>query len=145
MLNQPFVILYKYDILYKKRVLMCCNGFRIILLFSFAALSFTFNSFMPTIPVILWYFVSINIFSFLLFIIDKIYAIKDRTRVPESNLHFFTFAGGFIGSFLAMLIARHKIRKKSFILIQSSIAVLWIIAIYYISINIESIQKVFHL
>ncbi|WP_024954150.1 DUF1294 domain-containing protein [Sulfurospirillum arcachonense] len=120
---------------------MCCNGFRIILMFSLAALSFVFNSFIPSIPVIVWYLVSINIFTFLLFIIDKYHSIKERKRVRELSLHFFSIAGGFIGAFLAMILVKHKLRKKVFLLWQSIISIIWIICIIYVINNLEIIQN----
>ncbi len=120
---------------------MCCNGFRIIPMFTLAAFSFILNSFIPTIPVILWYLTSINIFTFLLFIIDKYYSLKDRKRVPELSLYFFSFAGGIFGALIAMLITRHKIRKKLFFIIQSFILFIWIVSIYYVLTNLEAIQQ----
>ena len=120
---------------------MCCNGFRIILMFSLAILSFTLNNFIPTIPVIIWYLMSVNIFTFLLFIVDKIYSLQQRKRVPEMSLHFFSIAGGIFGALLAMIAARHKIRKKLFISIQSIIAIIWIFSIYYVLTNLETIQN----
>lgn len=121
---------------------MCCNGFRIILMFSLAILSFTLNNFIPAIPVILWYILTINIFSFLLLVIDKFYSLKERKRVPEMSLYFFSIAGGVFGALLAMITARHKIRKKLFLSIQIFIAVIWIISIYYVLSHLEAIQKV---
>ncbi|HIP30172.1 MAG TPA: DUF1294 domain-containing protein [Sulfurospirillum arcachonense] len=120
---------------------MCCNGFRIILMFSLAVLSFTLNSFMPNIPVILWYLVSINIFTFLLFGIDKYYSLKERSRVPEISLHFFSIAGGIFGALIAMLAFKHKIRKKLFLSTQGVITIIWIVAIYYVLTHLEAIQK----
>lgn len=120
---------------------MCCNGFRIILMFSLAGLSFMLNSFMPSIPVILWYLASINFFTFLLFIIDKYHSTKERKRVPEMSLHFFSIAGGIFGALVAMLIVRHKIRKKLFLSTQGVITIIWIVAIYYVLTHLEAIQK----
>jgi len=111
-------------------------------MFSLAGLSFLLNNVMPFIPVILWYLVSINLVTFFLFIIDKYHSIKDRKRVPERTLHFFSFAGGFTGALLAILIAKHKIRKKLFLSIQIIISLVWIFAIYYITTHLEAIQKV---
>jgi uncharacterized membrane protein YsdA (DUF1294 family) len=96
---------------------------------------------MPTIPVIVWYLLSINIFTFLLLVIDKIYSLKERKRVPEISLHFFSIAGGIFGALIAMIIARHKIRKKLFLSIQGIIAIIWIISIYYVLTNLETIQN----
>ena len=110
---------------------MCCNGFRIILMFTLTLTAFTLNNFMPNISVILWYILSINLFTFFLFSIDKLHAIKDRKRVEEITLHFFSFAGGFIGAFLAMLITRHKIRKYMFLLIQVCIVIFWAAFLFF--------------
>lgn len=120
---------------------MCCNGIRIILMFSLAFLSFTLNNFIPSIPVIVWYLLTINIFTFLLLVIDKIYALKDRKRVPEMSLYFFSIAGGVLGALLAMIVARHKIRKKLFLSIQVFIALLWIVSVYFVLTNLDAIQK----
>ncbi len=111
-------------------------------MFGLATLSFVLNNFIPSIPVIVWYLVSINLVTFFLFIIDKYHSIKDRKRVPEISLHFFSFAGGFIGAFLAMILAKHKVRKKLFLSIQTAISILWIFSIYYILTHLEAIQKV---
>jgi len=121
---------------------MSYNGFRIILMFSLVALSFLLNNFLPSIPVALWYLFSINLVTFFVFIIDKYHSIKKRKRVPQRTLHFFSFAGGFIGALLAMFIAKHKIRKKLFLSIQVGISLVWIFAIYYALTHLESIQKV---
>ena len=120
---------------------MCCNGFRIILMFSLAVFSFILNNFYPTIPVILWYLISINLFTFLLFSIDKYYSLKKRKRVSEINLHFFSLAGGIFGALIAMVVVKHKIRKKIFLSIQIIITIIWIISIYYILTNLETIQN----
>jgi len=118
---------------------LCCNGFRIILMFSFASLSFMLNNFLPSIPVILWYLVSINLFTFLLFAIDKYHSIKDKKRVPEMSLHFFSIAGGVFGALIAMIITKHKIRKKLFLFIQSIITIIWIGSIFYILNNLKTL------
>jgi len=110
-------------------------------MFSFAALSFMLNNFIPSIPVILWYLVSINVFTFLLFVIDKYHSIKERKRVPEMSLHFFSIAGGVFGAFIAMIVAKHKIRKKLFLSIQGFIGIVWIISIFYVLTNLEIIQN----
>jgi len=104
--------------------------------------AFTFNSFIPTIPVIIWYLISINIFTLFIFIIDKYHSIKDRKRVPELSLYFFSFAGGILGALIAMIVTKHKIRKKLFLSIELVIFSLWMISIYYVLNNLEEIQKV---
>jgi uncharacterized membrane protein YsdA (DUF1294 family) len=109
-------------------------------MFSLAIIAFALNNFMPSIPVIIWYLVSINLFTFLLFVIDKYFATKDRKRVPEMSLHFFSFAGGVFAALLAMVLVKHKIRKRLFLTVQCCIALVWIVAIYYVLTHLEAIQ-----
>lgn len=65
--------------------------------------------------VLLLYLIIINIFSFLLFGIDKFLAIKSKRRVPEKDLLVLSFIGGAIGGLLAMFIFKHKVNKGSFL------------------------------
>lgn len=58
----------------------------------------------------------INLFTFIIFGWDKRLSIKHKRRIPESTLLGVTFVGGTLGSVLGMLIFRHKISKKSFLL-----------------------------
>lgn len=124
----------------KKRVLMCCSSFRILLLFAFVVISFFLNNFFSSIPVILWYLVSINIFTFFLFIIDKIYALKNRPRVTEITLYFLSLAGGIFGAFIAMIAVKHKLKKSGFLYLEILILITWTISIYFIITNLEQIQ-----
>ncbi|MDQ8141659.1 DUF1294 domain-containing protein [Chryseobacterium sp. CFS15] len=57
-----------------------------------------------------------NILTFIVFGVDKWYAKKNKRRVSELFLLSLTFLGGTLGALLAMMIFRHKISKKSFIL-----------------------------
>ena len=64
------------------------------------------------------YLIIINFFAFALYSFDKLQAIrldKNISRVPELRLLFFTFIGGTVGSILAMIFFRHKIKKFSFL------------------------------
>ena len=64
------------------------------------------------------YFILINVFTFILYSFDKLQAMrveKNISRVSELRLLFFTFVGGTVGSILAMVIFRHKIKKFSFL------------------------------
>ena len=121
---------------------MCCNRFRIILMFAFTILAFILNSYLSAIPVILWYLISINIFTFILLIIDKYNATKNRKRVAQASLYFLALAGGFLGTLLAMLIARHKIRDKLFVFWQTLIAVIWVIGSVYVINHSDEIKAI---
>jgi len=65
------------------------------------------------------YFLSINIFGFLVYGYDKLQAIrtaKNISRVSEQALLIISLIGGTIGSILSMLLFRHKIKKLSFMI-----------------------------
>lgn len=66
------------------------------------------------IPLFLLCFLAMNIFTFSLYGIDKRRAIKDKWRITERDLIFFTVFGGGIGAFLAMWLFRHKRNKGKF-------------------------------
>ena len=118
---------------------MCCNSFRILIMFLFTFASFALNIAMPNIPVILWYFVSINLFSFILFGIDKLNSIKERKRVRELSFHFFSLIGGVLGLLLGVVLFRHKLNNRYFLFIQLVILILWIVALYFIFHKIEAL------
>ena len=63
------------------------------------------------------YIIIVSFFSFCDYTYDKFQAMKNHKniqRVPEIRLLFGSFIGGSVGSFLAMIIFRHKIKKASF-------------------------------
>lgn len=70
--------------------------------------------------------------------------MKERKRVPEMTLYFFSFAGGFLGAILSMILTKHKLRKKLFISIQAVITIIWLVCIYLVLNNFETIQKALH-
>jgi len=120
---------------------MCCNSYKILVLFTFVFISYLLNGVIPSIPVILWYLFCINIFTFLLFIIDKFHALKNRKRVPEVSLYFLSLGGGIFGALLSMLLTKHKLKKSGFLYIQVAIFVAWVTAIFLVLSNLQSIQE----
>ncbi len=118
---------------------MCSNGFRILIMFLFTALSFALNAYIADIPVIFWYLISINIFSFILFGIDKLNAKKDRARVSEYSFYYISFIGGVIGILSGALIFRHKLNKRLFLLAEFCIFLFWALLVYLVSTNFEAI------
>lgn len=60
------------------------------------------------------FFVLINVFTFLLYVMDKRKAVKNKRRISEGALIFFTIACGGIGALLGMCFAKHKTRKRKF-------------------------------
>jgi uncharacterized membrane protein YsdA (DUF1294 family) len=85
----------------------------------------------------LYYLLLINIVTFFLYIYDKYQAIKKAPRVSERKLHLYTLLGGVVGATFAMLFARHKIQKKSFMLRYYFIVLIWIVwlSIYFGFLN----------
>ncbi len=65
---------------------------------------------------ILIYLIIINLITFIVFGLDKIYAIKKRWRYKEISLLGLCLVGGTIGGFLAMYLFRHKTKKKIFVI-----------------------------
>lgn len=57
---------------------------------------------------------SLSIFTFVVFAIDKRAAIKDKWRVEEFSLYFFSVLGGWPGALLAQQLLHHKNKKRSF-------------------------------
>ncbi|MFP3591080.1 DUF1294 domain-containing protein [Chryseobacterium sp. SIMBA_038] len=73
-----------------------------------------------------------NLVTFLVFALDKRKAVKHQRRISENTLLFITFLGGTIGSVLGMLIFRHKISKKSFLLKFGLVVLIQIVIIYFL-------------
>lgn len=63
---------------------------------------------------LIYYFIGINILTFLLFLIDKFKAVNGLWRIKESTLLFFTIIGGSIGALLGMYLVKHKKNKSIF-------------------------------
>ena len=78
------------------------------------------------------YFLSINIITFLLCIIDKKNAIKKKYRIPEKVLMTLSFVGGCFGMILGMKLFHHKTQKLKFKLVYL-FCILWIIGYFYIN------------
>ena len=60
------------------------------------------------------YIIGINILTFILMGWDKYCAKKDYWRISESNLLGLAILGGGLGTYIGMLIFRHKTKKDLF-------------------------------
>jgi len=79
------------------------------------------------------YLLIINILSFILYGVDKIKAIKNKKhiqRISEKTLLFSSFLAGSIGSVLAMILFRHKIKKLSFMIKYILIVSIQVVIMY---------------
>lgn len=63
----------------------------------------------------IYYFIGINVITYIVFFFDKKQAIRDKYRVSEKFLLTLVSIGGTIGAISSMMINRHKIKKQSFI------------------------------
>ena len=68
-------------------------------------------------PILLIYYLAINIILFAAMGIDKRLAIKNKRRIPEANLFIMSLLGGAVGGLIAMNIFHHKTKKIQFYII----------------------------
>lgn len=64
--------------------------------------------------ILIYYFLLINVLTFVVFGIDKRKAKEKQFRIPEKTLLFLMLFGGSLGGLLAMKYIRHKSQKKEF-------------------------------
>ncbi len=81
------------------------------------------------------YLIIINIISFVIYGVDKYFAINNKYRISENLLLFLGFVGGVLGSILGMIVFRHKIRKIKFKVCLFMYFVLWVFILYKILFN----------
>ena len=62
--------------------------------------------------IILIYLIIINIITFLIFGLDKLFAILKKSRVSEKTLLFLSIIGGCFLELFGMYLFNHKIRKS---------------------------------
>ncbi len=77
------------------------------------------------------YLIVINIISFIIYLIDKLLAIFNKSRISEFCLLLISFLGGSIGSLIGMVICHHKTRKIKFWTLNILFTIMWIIIYIY--------------
>ncbi len=60
------------------------------------------------------FIIGINLFSFLLMILDKLLAIYKKRRISEKTFIILSILGGSLGVIMGMITSRHKIKKIKF-------------------------------
>lgn len=80
----------------------------------------------------MYYFLLINIISFLFYGIDKYNAIKGKWRIRENTLISLSFLGGVIGSITGTLLFHHKTKKLKFRILNFISLILWITIYFFI-------------
>ncbi|MDD3049272.1 MAG: DUF1294 domain-containing protein [Bacilli bacterium] len=68
--------------------------------------------------ILFYYYIFINVFTLILYYLDKQKAIHHRRRISERFLFVFSFLGGSIGAYSAMKLFHHKTRKYKFYIIN---------------------------
>ena len=82
---------------------------------------------------LLYYFVCVNVLTFLVYGIDKWQARQGKWRISEATLLLFAVIGGSIGAWLGMRVWRHKTMHKKFKYGIPAILMIHIIIIGYLS------------
>ena len=87
-----------------------------------------YNSDMPeeTAVLIAVYILFMNLFSFLLFGIDKRRAKKNAWRISEQALLMSAFLSGAFGAYAGMKVFRHKTRHRLFTVLVPLAMILWL-------------------
>jgi len=94
--------------------------------------------------VILFYFIFINLLTFIIYGYDKLLSQKSKSRrISEKELHTFAIIGGFLGATLAMALFHHKISKSAFMVKHIIILILWIAAIIYYLTQLNFVLSLF--
>lgn len=74
-----------------------------------------------------YYFIIINIISFIIFGIDKQRSIKKKYRISEAYLFLLSIIGGCFGTLFGMFYYHHKNRKLKFLICIPVICIAWIL------------------
>ena len=75
----------------------------------------------------IYYFLGMNIVSFILFGVDKKRSKCHAYRIPEKVLLLITFLGGTFGSLFAIFYFHHKNRKIKFLILVPLACFMWML------------------
>ena len=93
-----------------------------------------FNNMSFLAQALMIYLVIINIFSFLIYGLDKAAARRDERRTSENFLLLLSLIGGTIGSLFGIFYYRHKVRKISFLFLLTIIVAIQAAIIYLLTL-----------
>ncbi len=75
----------------------------------------------------------INVLSFIVYGLDKLFAVKGKWRIREITLLGLSVLGGGVGSLIAMLLFKHKLSKSYFrMIIPFTIIAYWCALLYWV-------------
>lgn len=94
-------------------------------------ISLDFGKFFSDHKILVVYLIVINFVTMIAFAIDKIAAIKHKSRIRIVTLLGLAFIGGSIGGLIAMYLFRHKIRMNYFTVGLPLMMVMQIIVLFY--------------
>lgn len=95
-------------------------------------ISLAFWDFFEKNKLLLFYFIAINIITFIAFGVDKQKAIEQKSRIRIITLLGLSFIGGAIGGWIAMYTFRHKTKKDYFTVGLPLIVFMHIVVILYL-------------
>ena len=95
-------------------------------------ISLAFWDFFEKNKLLLFYFIAINIITFIAFGVDKQKAIEQKSRIRIITLLGLSFIGGAIGGWIAMYTFRHKTKKDYFAVGLPLIVFMHIVVILYL-------------
>ena len=75
------------------------------------------------------YLYIINIVTFVLYGLDKLFAMKKMYRIPEFSLIFLGLIGGSLGAILGMMLFHHKTKKIKFYITNIPFLVIQVILV----------------
>jgi len=75
---------------------------------------------------------AINILTLILFALDKIAAIENRSRIRIVTLLGLAFIGGSIGGLIAMYVFHHKTKKDYFTVGMPLIIIMQLVVIFFL-------------
>lgn len=95
-------------------------------------LTFAFWEFLGRHKSLIVYLLAINILTLILFALDKIAAIENRSRIRIVTLLGLAFIGGSIGGLIAMYVFRHKTKKDYFTVGMPLIIIMQLVVIFFL-------------
>lgn len=81
--------------------------------------------------ILLIYLGMINILTFIFFAVDKLAAMKKRTRIRVRTLLGLCFVGGALGGLCGIYLCHHKTRKKNFTVGVPLMLLMQIVVLFY--------------
>lgn len=111
-----FSIAPKKEILMSRVFIVCVLIIQIILFLIIKGyikndITIAFWTFLENHQIFLLYLLTINVITFIVFLADKVLAIKHKYRIRNVTLLVLSIMGGSIGGIIAMYAFRHKINK----------------------------------